>query len=197
LLLLIEMIDRELALSKAQEWQEREPFDAGHDWEHHKEVINNCLWIVEQEKLEDKIDLDVLLVAAAWHDFRRGSEDYSVLKSELLVQGVDQEFISKVIETISGHSFGESQTNIEGKVLFDADKMAYLSPSRILRVLSAVENGEMKKETMSRYGYHFRERIPKIPDLLNFQGTKQQFARLLSEYRKFVESTPALNEFVV
>lgn len=191
------MIDRKIALETAKEWHTNEPFDAGHDWDHHQEVINNCGWIIEQEKLEDKVDLDVVLVAAAWHDFRRGANDFTVLQRELEVQGAGQDFIDNVIKTISSHSYGNSQPTLEAMILFDADKLAYVSTERIYKVLKAVQDGDMTKEVMSRYAHHFKERIPNIPQMLNFDSSKRRFSDDLDTFRAHISQTESLSEFVV
>lgn len=191
------MIDREQIIRLASEWHTREPFDAGHDWNHHQEVINNCLWIIKEENLEGKVNVGFILAAAAWHDFRRGEDDYSVMESELERLGATEEEVHSIINIISSHSFGQDQSSLEAKVLFDADKLAYVSTDRIDKVLRAVEEGEMPAEKMSRYAYHFRQRIPQIPDLLHFDCSRSRFSADLESFRAHVSEVKELQEFML
>ena len=108
---------------------------SAHDLDHTFRVYNNCIRI---SKDVDKVDLEVLKYAALLHDIARveedndnsGKIDHSLLGAEqareiLTKLGKNEEFIEKVCSAIKTHRYRNNlkPQTIEGKILYDADKL--------------------------------------------------------------------------
>lgn len=104
-----------------------------HDWDHTERVYRLCLRIGRKEKA----DLDVLRLAALLHDIGREEEDMSngrtchaekgaVLAARILKRhGIGVERIARVVRCIKTHRYRGRivPDSLEGKILFDADKL--------------------------------------------------------------------------
>jgi uncharacterized protein len=104
-----------------------------HDWDHTERVYRLCLRIGRKEKA----DLDVLRLAALLHDIGRAEEDRSGGRTCHAVQGallarkilekkrIPKELSGRVVRCIETHRFrgGLVPDSLEGKILFDADKL--------------------------------------------------------------------------
>jgi len=104
-----------------------------HDWDHTERVYRLCLRIGRKERA----DLDVLRLAALLHDIGREEEDRSngrtchaekgaVLARKILRKnGVDDERTAKIVRCIETHRYRGRLVpdSLEGKILFDADKL--------------------------------------------------------------------------
>jgi uncharacterized protein len=104
-----------------------------HDWDHTERVYRLCLRIGRKERA----DLDVLRLAALLHDIGREEEDRSngrtchaekgaVLADEVLRKhGIGAERIARVVRCIKTHRYRGRLVpdSLEGKILFDADKL--------------------------------------------------------------------------
>ncbi len=180
----------ELVISEAQRLLKEDAFDAGHDFNHHQRVVDNCLMIIEQEGLS--LDIDALLIAAWWHDYKRDeTEDNDrILSGVMTKHGFDREFIAKVLATKNTHSYGNNQESDEEKVLFDADKLEYVSVSRFETVSMAVNDGHMSLETQRKYLTLFLERISQIPGMLHFETSKRKFQQDVRTLAEHVKTDP-------
>lgn len=104
-----------------------------HDWDHTERVYELCLRIGRKERA----DLDVLRLAALPHDIGREEEDRSngrtchaakgaVLADEILRKhGIGAKRIGQVVRCIETHRYRGRLVpdSLEGKILFDADKL--------------------------------------------------------------------------
>ena len=104
-----------------------------HDWDHTERVYRLCLRIGRKERA----DLDVLRLAALLHDIGREEEDRSngrtchaekgaILARKILSNnGIDEERTSKIVRCIETHRYRGRivPDSLEGKILFDADKL--------------------------------------------------------------------------
>ena len=126
------------------------PIDLAHDITHHYRVYEQSLKINLKEKLN--ADQDLLIVCSWYHDLggRRG-EDTDLLRDLLSKHTNDVNFISKVIKIIREHSFGETQSNLESKILFDADKLEYVNSYRLLLFLRAYQDGFISEKKYKQY----------------------------------------------
>ena len=158
------------------------PVDVAHDLDHHRRVWENCIWVIGQEKLEGEVDLDVLRVAAWWHDVERGSETHELMQEALKKVGMDVNWIGRVLLVINQHPFGNGQDGVEARILYDADKLEYVSVERVERVIEAIETGEMKSEVLLGYKRDFQMRLPHVPDSLNFKSTRRRFEEEKGEF---------------
>lgn len=104
-----------------------------HDWDHTERVFKLCLRIGRKERA----DLEVLRLAALLHDIGREAEDRTngrvchaersaeLARRILKKHGIDEKRTAEVVRCIETHRFrGEHvPDSLEGKVLFDADKL--------------------------------------------------------------------------
>jgi uncharacterized protein len=104
-----------------------------HDWDHTERVYELCLRIGRKERA----DLEVLKLASLLHDIGREEEDRTngrVCHAEksaelaqriLRKQGIDKERCAGAVRCIETHRFRGRQVpdSLEGKILFDADKL--------------------------------------------------------------------------
>lgn len=111
--------------------------DKGHSYEHLTDVIDNMIDIIEGLPDNTKINTEVCIVSAYWHDAGRtmtnnGYEKYSadLLSSELKKEGYDKSFIKACYDAIIHHRWNMMPTTLEGHVLKDADKIALIGVER-------------------------------------------------------------------
>lgn len=104
-----------------------------HDWDHTERVYRLCLRIGRKEKA----NLSVLSLAALLHDIGREEEDRSSgrtchakkgalwARNILKNSGVDEEQAVRVVRCIETHRYRGRLVpdSLEGKILFDADKL--------------------------------------------------------------------------
>ena len=104
-----------------------------HAWDHTERVFRLCLRIGREEKA----DLDVLRLAALLHDIGREEEDLSngrtchaekgaALAARILKKhGIGAERSARVVRCIKTHRYRgrHAPDSLEGKILFDADKL--------------------------------------------------------------------------
>lgn len=171
----------------AQDYLKESPFDAGHDLEHHARVVGHCKRIVKEEKLT--LDWKALETAAWWHDIERKDLDKNnkLLRNVARENGISMDLADRAIGILNKHSFGNEQDDLESNVLFDADKIEYVSVQRYERVFEAVRQGAMSKEVWNRYKTKLGERIPHIPTMLHFSVSKQIFRDQLAEVQQAVK----------
>lgn len=176
------MPEIEKVLNEAEKRLKENPTDAGHDYDHHVSVVLNCQTIISKEKIT-QIDINALRIAASWHDYLRGDESKNdqILTSIMEEAGYKRDYIDKVLSIKNSHTYGVSQQNLEAKVLFDADKLEYLSTRRYSRITNAVQSGEMSMETLAKYKKAFRERIGNIRDQLHFEISKSIFDKRMQD----------------
>ncbi|MDP2860552.1 MAG: hypothetical protein Q8N98_02450 [bacterium] len=175
---------------EAQRHLVERPYDLVHDITHHARVWGWCLKIVEAEKL--KVNWPVLQVAAWWHDAEgRTGELVEAVKKSLAKHMADKDFTDKVIDLIEEHTFGKTQTSLEAKVLFDADKLEYVTPERFAWFFQALNDGYLNESAYRKYNSDWHSRIKLVPKLLNFSFTKKEFLKM---YKKAIKSDHWQNE---
>ncbi len=157
------------------------PYDAAHGVPHHNVVWNNVLWIIREEHLT--VDREALEIAAWWHDVDKGTTHDPRLIEVLRLHDVPQNRIDSIMALMNQHSFGDVQTTLEGKVLFDADKLEYVSLARWKKFFMKLQQIPAKRETLETYKNNIHERVVPVYLRLNFNATKQRFALDYQEYR--------------
>ena len=113
----------------------RELNDPEHDINHMNDVV-----LYTKELLDvvaDNIDVEACIIAAYWHDVGRikldqGHEKLSadMLKEVMESKGFDHDFINKCYQAILNHRFDMNPTTIEGHLIKDADKLAFIGLGR-------------------------------------------------------------------
>jgi len=162
--------------------------DGAHNVEH---VVRVYDWSRELAKNYPEVDLNVLKVGAYWHDVGRkyeskDTDDHNVKSGEevekyLLDKKAPKEFISQVKEVVVSHSFSYVSKTIEGKIVHDADKLAFFSDHAILDSYESMKEG-YETETFNR-----EKIVVWLKDIINH---KDYFYKglLLEESKKYYKT---------
>lgn len=113
--------------------------DPEHNLAHVLDVVNYIKQLTNklEEQNMHEFDKEVCIVSSYWHDVGRsikdeGHEELSakMLKDEMIIQGYDDCFIEKCYKAIEKHKWNMHPETIEGLILKDADKLAFLGKNR-------------------------------------------------------------------
>lgn len=176
----------------AQTYLKQQPFDLAHDFAHHQLVYHNCLSIIKNEHLT-QADQDVITVAAWWHDVEKNPQAANSAQSTVAFfrkkaqeLGLAAETIDRCAKVIGEHSFSETQTTLESRILFDADKIEYVNADRIrtfaLHALAHPEQYDLTE--LQRLYRTWCQRIEVLPKRMHFNYSKQQFVQYLNEAKE-------------
>ncbi|MGO5066615.1 HD domain-containing protein [Clostridium sp. LCP25S3_F8] len=180
---------------------------SAHNLDHVFRVHQLCLLLAKHEK---DVDLEILTPSALLHDIARveesrdktGEIDHAILGSELagdILRSLDyeEEQIKKIKHCIKTHRFrtGNEPKTIEGKILFDSDKLDIIGASGIARAfmlagqfgqrlipnepiddylkLNTVENGRIKDVSQHTPFIEYEVKFKKIPDKLYTKKAKE------------------------
>lgn len=109
--------------------------DNEHNINHMIDVVNYTKELLEL--ISGDIDREVCIISAYWHDVGRtkitnGHEKLSaeMLKEELEKCGYEKNFIMKCYKAIENHKWNMTPETIEGLIVKDADKLAWLGTGR-------------------------------------------------------------------
>lgn len=178
-------------VAEAQRHLREHPFDALHSVSHARQVWKNCLWIIKREGLKD-LDMEALQIAAWWHDVQRDSEKHDWLKKALSDHGSAPEFTEKVVGIINGHSFEQPQSSTESEVLYDADKLEYLSIDRVITLAKAKNNRMIGDDRFEYYKKAWAQRIQKVRQNIHFDSVKKRFENRYRKFLDFIKNDPVL-----
>lgn len=122
--------------------------DGAHNVEH---IVRVYDWSRELAKNYPKADLNVLKVAAYWHDVGRKyksqkTDNHNIISGKmveeyLLKKEAPKVYISKVKEAVINHSFKFKSKSIEGKIIHDADKLAFFPDHTIPDAYNSMKEG--------------------------------------------------------
>lgn len=185
----------EQLVETARYYLEKNPFDAVHDVRHHAAVWDNCLWIIREEGIPN-LNLDVLKVAAWWHDVQRGQDDeISLLREKMQEFNMPNETRTAIFETVGSHSFGNTQASTEAKILYDADKMEYASFERVKILLKMRAEEKISEADYNHYVKTWRERIVSVKGQMHFESSKKEFEKRLTALIEMAENNKELKVF--
>lgn len=109
--------------------------DSCHNIHHMNDVVAYTKELLNE--LETKKNPEVCMIGAYWHDVGRikldvGHEELSakMLRQHMLEMNYDDEFIEACCEAIRYHKWNMSPKTIEGLIIKDADKLAFLGSER-------------------------------------------------------------------
>lgn len=140
-----ERLDLEKKYNEILSIVQKELSCSAHDIDHILRVYNLCSYL---SKYEENVDEEVLSLAALLHDIARAKEDSdstrtikhevlgSIMAEKILKdKGYSEEKIQKIKHCILCHRFrsGNEPKTIEGKILFDADKLDAIGAVGIAR----------------------------------------------------------------
>ena len=110
--------------------------DPEHNIIHMNEVIGFTVDLLNNLD-NNNIDSEVCIIAAYWHDTGRsiqtqGHEQVSakMLKEEMLKLNYENDFIQKCYDAIEFHKWNMSPKTVEGWIVKDADKLAWIGTRR-------------------------------------------------------------------
>lgn len=181
-------------ISFARDYLQKQPFDIVHDHEHHELVYHNCRQIIEKEGLHP--DRDVIEVSAWWHDVEKSyktdnSADSTIifLKKTAIELGIDPRFVERCCLVIGQHSYRQSQSELESRILFDADKIEYVNHHRIGKLIDhfAAHPELYKKDGLQRTREIWLERVAVVVDRMHFDHSKQVFRQRLPATHEVLE----------
>lgn len=155
------------------------PIDAAHGVEHHRAVAGNCARIVEAENLT--VDEDVLTIAAWWHDLETQRGGTGILREYLLANGYPAKTADSVCEIVEEHTYGQKQTSIEAKVLYDADKMEYFNPERMKQAIQDARRSVLPIAILKKHYGSWSQRYRQTLESFYFPYSRQIVQSRLSE----------------
>lgn len=122
--------------------------DGAHNAEH---IVRVYDWSRQLARKYTDVDLNVLKVAAYWHDVGRKYEskhadDHNIISGQMVEKYLkknkaSKQFVEKVKEAVINHSFSNKPQSIEGKIIHDADKLAFLPAHTILDSYNSMKEG--------------------------------------------------------
>ena len=146
---------------------------------HTIDVVNYVKELLE----EIPANKEICIIAAYWHDVERtvtdkGHEEESgrILKEEMNKLGYSNEMIEQCYSAVVNHKRKCIPSTIEGKIVRDADKIAYIGKNRWKRCIE--EEPEALDEIIEIYLPILREEI------LRLEYSKELFDRDMNLYVK-------------
>lgn len=181
-------------IEKIKVFHQKNIFDSAHDLVHHEAVTENAKEIIDSERLRNKCNPSVVEVSCMIHDLideKRGDvEGMKIKAKELIVNGGGSVgFADEVVRVVEAHSFGKSQgESIEAEILYDADKLEYVSIDRFKLVIAAVKSGQMSTVKLEEYKSIWKERILKVMPSLHFDISKTLFNKRLESVIEYIKT---------
>lgn len=144
---------------------------------HTTDVVNYVKELLE----EIPANKEICIIAAYWHDVGRSVKDIGheeesgkMLKKEMEKLGYNNEMINACYLAVVNHKRSSNPETIEGKIVRDADKIAYIGKNRWERCIK--ENPESLNEIIDIYLPILRN------DLLRLECSKKLFDRDMKSY---------------
>ncbi|MBD3280400.1 hypothetical protein GF389_02660 [Candidatus Dojkabacteria bacterium] len=164
-------MDKSISIKKATKLLKTMPLDAGHDLSHHERVRDLAFEILKQlpENLRNQVDKDTLEVAAMWHDVQ-------IKKAER-----NKYLPGLAIKAIENHEFWDRPKTIEGKLLYDADKLDALSIERGRQIFKGIKRREISESRKQLYIRIGKFWLKHMRDRLHFDYSKQLYDKSLKE----------------
>jgi HD superfamily phosphodiesterase len=164
------------------------PRDIGHDITHIYRVVLLAKEI--SGHVDEDFDEDILEIVCWWHDvqlpnIKLKDDRMASFVAKHVSQYFDGEKKEIVFDSIKNHEWSMKPNFVEGKILFDADKLEVPSMLRIKPVIEAVKQGYFPKKrvkevvTMILY-----EWLPQYDEKLHFDYSKKLFEKRKGPYIK-------------
>ena len=158
-------------LDKAREYMKMIS-DYEHDINHMNDVVNYTKELLDL--LDIDIDKEACIISAYWHDVGRmklkeAHEKLSaeMLKEEMQLEGYDNKLIDKCYKAIEKHKWNMTPETVEGLIVKDADKLAWIGKERWK---SCLKNNKRLDEIINL--------LPKVKsEILYFNESKDIFDR--------------------
>ena len=152
-----------------------------HNHNHIKDVVNNTLLIMNN--LEEEFNLEACIIGAYWHDVGRVicNKGHEIKSSDMLRDTMEklcysEDFINICCEAIKYHKWNMEPITIEGHILKDADKLAFIG---INRWRECTENNYKLDDII--------ELLPKLRnEILHFDISKELYDIQICELVKYL-----------
>jgi hypothetical protein len=167
-----------------------QPYDAAHDIAHHKSVLKTAKSI--SAHVDESYDPDLLEIACMWHDVV--SKKYKKIDHKqvtidtaeyvqrfMLKHGFTPDQAKTVYLAVRHHEFDDTPVNIEGKILFDADKLDNLNLERVRRFIASDRIGGVPQWKLKAYIKGGIAIIKATRNKLHFDYSRQIFDRTVDE----------------
>ncbi len=177
----------DILIKKARDILRTKPFDGVHDLSHHVSVYKTALQIAENINFE--FDKKTLELAVMWHDVTApGNEKNEVataelIKDEMVALDFSDKDINEVYNAIAHHGYNQQPRNMIGKMLWDADKLDFLSINRWKNGLKMETDGKATFKAAKEMFEKVLKMIPTIPEKLHFEISQQIFDERLKELK--------------
>lgn len=130
---------------------------------------------------------EICIISAYWHDVGRSiidkgheKESGRMLKKEMSKLGYENKMIEECYSAVINHKRDSIPPTIEGKIVRDADKIAYIGKNRWKRCME--ENPEALDEIITVYLPILRDKI------LRLEYSKELFDRDMNSYiKKYID----------
>jgi hypothetical protein len=131
----------DVAVKKAETLLKQNKYDAAHDINHH-----NRVWEIARDiavNIYSNIDIDILRIACMWHDVLL-KEHEGDIKNHAGITNATAIYLRRYMEelgfnkrqakmaylAVKHHELSDKPINIEGEILYDADKLDAFTPER-------------------------------------------------------------------
>ena len=176
-------------INRAKQLLFTDAHDIAHDINHHYRVWEHCMNIIMEENLVNDIDLESLYIAAWWHDYKRGSKEYVELITELKNNDFSSLEINYTIGIMNSHSFGDAgQNTLEAKILYDADKIEYISTARWEMINLSIQFEAFPEGRVLEYYHGINERLSTVKERLYFEYSRKVFVENLRNLISYLKS---------
>ena len=189
-----------LLVTQAKAFLTRNPYDAGHDLAHAQAVWSTAYDIAAH--LDQKVDLDALQIACYWHDVVIKDKDKlnpaggnvadtaAFLENRMKERQLPPGFIQTTIDAVRFHQFNDEPVNLEGQILWDADKLEAINADRWIHASQAVKQGKMSDAELKSYAQTGAQWLKIMRNKLHFPYSQSLFDR---RYHLFI-SNPVIRQ---
>lgn len=148
--------------------------------DHHCRVSSFSVDLIKNEKIS--IDWKLASLSSWWHDIEdKDGQINDLLIFHLNKENLEKKIIDEITKAIKEHSFfNQKQTSLLSKILFDADKSEYISPSRLLFFSELVKSKSIDKMKADKYINLWFERLKTLKQRLHFNYTKEYYKNNIS-----------------
>ncbi|HPA25747.1 MAG TPA: HD domain-containing protein [bacterium] len=161
--------------------------DPAHDYEHARSVFLDALKILKRSEL--KVDMNIIALSAWWHDVGRlyknvGHEKISAKMAydNLVELSFDKKNCLLVYNAIVNHKWSMKPKTIEGKIIYDADKLNFISIQRWKKCLKNKEYKNLKE-------MYFL--IPRLEtEFLFLKSSKEIYKKRIKKFIFFINKMP-------
>jgi HD superfamily phosphohydrolase YqeK len=177
-------------VKEAERLLKLQPYDAAHDINHHRSVYKTAQAIAKHSGYP--YDPHLLQIACMWHDVvskkydeidhRQVTADTAECVRDYMVkQGFTPAQAEIVYLAVRHHEFDDKPVNIEGKMLFDADKLDNLNLGRVRRFIASDRIGHVPQWKLKAYIKGGVAIIKATRNKLHFDYSKKLFDQIVDD----------------